>query len=173
MNDQKSSAGAANIILALAAVTSVAALGTALGQDVLIDRYIEGAFSALGIFMIANPVAKLSILLAFLVGAMNCLLAILALVLGRKAQPKGAFTPLDIITLCGAFVLIGIGLLSCAYSEAMIQMAVQAVGSVSLAITAPHRVEQLFTLGTALWPAAFSLVMVAASMRLRLRAKAH
>jgi len=173
MNDQKSGARAANIILAVAAVTSVAALGTAIGQDVLIDRYIEGAFSAFGIFMIANPVAKLSILFAFLVAALNSLMAILALVLGRKAQPKGAFTPLEIITLCGAFVLIGLGLLSCAYSEANILMAAQAVGSVSLEITAPYRVEQLFTLGMALWPAAFGLLMVAASMRLRLKAKAH
>lgn len=146
----------------------IAAIGTTIAQNYLIGAYIQGVHvSAFGLFMVLHPVAKL-ILMQIMLGAV--LLLMLALIrLPQSPLPNSKPRGVDIALWVVSAILLFLGLFSVFYSELAIYQAIQEVGPVSFAVTAPSRVEWLFVLSFALWPVALALGL----QQLALRRKAQ
>ena len=151
-------------------VTLIAAIGTWIAKDIVIDRYIGMPLSNFSLFLIAHPVSKIGMLMLFALGGLLCLAALIALFVRGSAKDRSPSSPVDLVIWLGVFALIGLSLLVNGYQEMAIQMAIKEVGPVSFAVTAPQRVEQLFVFNLALWPSAFALLMILVA-RMR-RAKA-
>ncbi|WP_242914093.1 hypothetical protein [Brevundimonas pishanensis] len=141
-------------------VTLIAAIGTWIAKGIIIDRYIGSQLSNIGLFMIAHPVSKLGMLLLLALGSLLCLAAVIALFIGRSAKDQRPSSPIEPVIWLGVFALIGLSVVINGYQEIAVQTAINEVGPVSFAVTAPQRVEQLFVFELALWPSAFALIMM-------------
>lgn len=151
-------------------VTLMAAIGTWVAKDIIIERYSGTQLSNIGLFMIAHPVSKLGMLLLLALGGLLCLAALIAVFVRRPATDQRPSSPIDPIIWLGILALIGLSVLINVYQEIAVQMAIKEVGPVSFAVTAPQRAEQLFVFELALWPSAFALIMLLVARARRAKA---
>jgi len=80
-------------------------------------------------------------------------------------------TAFEIAISISVLAAIGLGALVAGYTEMGIRMAINEVGPVRFEIIAPQKLEQLFTLSLALWPAAiaFGVLLITRAIRARKR----
>jgi len=137
----------APILLILTAVAFAAAAGSCAW---LVSRYAPG-YTAAQMFMDADPVAKLAIMLAQT-------LTFGALVLGAVGlfirSAVGAFRMLLMLIAAAS---AGLGVLAALYGWMNIQTAIRAVGPVSFEVTAPSYAETLLALSVGLFGALVAL----------------
>lgn len=127
-----------NVLLPAVIVAFVVSAGACFW---LIQTYAPG-MSPISMFMEANVLTKLCMLLAILV----FLPAVI-----------GALIPARPMAHVGAGVAVVFGVLGALYSEMITQAAIRATGTVRFDITAPSRAESLFCLSLGLFVAVVAL----------------
>ena len=137
----------APVLLILTAVAFAAAAGSCAW---LVSRYAPG-YTAAQMFMDADPVAKLAIMLAQT-------LTFGALVLGAVGLfIRSAAGTFRMLLMLIAAASAGLGVLAALYGWMNIQTAIRAVGPVSFEVTAPSYAETLLALSVGLFGALVAL----------------
>ena len=137
----------APVLLILTAVAFAAAAGTCVW---LLGRYLPG-YTAAQMFMDADPVAKLAIMLAQTLTFGALVLGVLGLFIRSAA---GTFRMLLMLIAAAS---AGLGVLAALYGWMNIQTAIRAVGPVSFEVTAPSYAETLLALSVGLFGALVAL----------------
>ena len=137
----------APILLILTAVAFAAAAGSCAW---LVSRYAPG-YTAAQMFMDADPVAKLAIMLAQTLTFGALVLGVLGLFIRSAA---GTFRMLLMLIAAAS---AGLGVLAALYGWMNIQTAIRAVGPVSFEVTAPSYAETLLALSVGLFGALVAL----------------
>lgn len=137
----------APILLILTAVAFAAAAGSCAW---LVSRYAPG-YTAAQMFMDADPVAKLAIMLAQTLTFGALVLGVIGLFIRSAA---GTFRMLLMLIAAAS---AGLGVLAALYGWMNIQTAIRAVGPVSFEVTAPSYAETLLALSVGLFGALVAL----------------
>lgn len=136
-------------------VILLAALVSSLVQIHLVNAYLQGfQVTVFGLFMTLHPVAKLILIQIIIFAAPLLILALIRLAQSPSPNTKRG---LDIALWVLSGLILFLGLFNVFFSELATYQAIQEVGPVSFAITAPNRLEWLFVLSYALWPIAIAL----------------
>lgn len=148
-------------------VTTVAAIAAWIGQAYIIERYVGLPLSSFAVFLIAHPFSKLGMMLLSLMGMMLAVASLIGLFFIRSTNDARKLTPFEMAISISALAAIGLSALLAAYVEMSIGMAIKEIGPVRFEIIAPQKVEQLFALSLALWPAAFAFAAMLAGRIMR------
>lgn len=137
----------APVLLILTAVAFAAAVGSCAW---LVSRYAPG-YTAAQMFMDADPVAKLTMMLAQILTSGALVLGVIGLFV-RSAAP--IFRLLLALTAAAS---AGLGLLAALYGWMNIQTAIRNIGPVSFEVAAPSYAETLLALSFGLFGALVAL----------------
>ena len=129
------------VLLILTAVAFAAAAGSCAW---LVSRYAPG-YTAAQMFMDADPVAKLAIMLIQTLTFGAIVLGVIGLFARRAAET------FRLLLMLIAAASAGFGLLAALYGWMNIQTAIRAVGPVSFEVTAPSYAETLLALSFGLF----------------------